>query len=289
MVAECKTAAKQAALGADDKATDAAEAKQRTAQIRVETLSAALAETEQRVADLTREVLAAADKAQRAATVAEIEQLGQQFATGIARLITELKATSALSGLIAAFDPNFMGLNVFTGSAVSEIEANAEMLRISLKTYRAGILNGRNPATLPQPAPAPKALPPPVELKWAFSTKPISWTDASGAVHTEHAWWEVKLPPETFARAIRIGAVVTIDSPLARTKKGFGKTTTKPKPADCVSLDDPAMAAPDLRVVEPVRHTAFQPTPIDRGKGFTLKHSEPERIPATAARNLKDE
>ena len=70
--------------------------------------------------------------------------------------------------------------------------------------------------------------------------------DASGTVQTQHAFFEVQLPPVVAARALRKGACVGMDHELRKREHGFGSKKAKPDPADCIDLDS-EVVVPDPR------------------------------------------
>jgi len=112
---------------------------------------------------------------------------------------------------MARFLPDAAGLHSFAVRAKAELPGSIEMLTKLIRAYAAAVLAGHAQATLPQvEAAAPPPAPPP-PTQWAFSVKPIKWTDASGTVQTQHAFFEVQLPPVVAARALRKGACVGMD------------------------------------------------------------------------------
>jgi chromosome segregation ATPase len=82
-----KESERLAILGAADDQLDTAEARTRAMVDRVTTLSSALAQSKATVADLERERDEAADKKQREATSAEVEQLARAITSDCARMV----------------------------------------------------------------------------------------------------------------------------------------------------------------------------------------------------------
>ena len=78
------TAIELARDNADDATLDEAKGKIRAAQIRVDTLSAALTETDQKILQLEQELVAVADRKQRKAAAFEIEMTAEGFASAAA-------------------------------------------------------------------------------------------------------------------------------------------------------------------------------------------------------------
>lgn len=160
-----------------------------------------------------------------------------------------------------------------------EIPVSIQMYLDQLKHHVTEVRAGR--AALARSAPPqPVIAPPPVVP--LFSLRPIAWTAHDGTVQTEHAWYDVSLPSVAAARALRLGAVCHVSDPRRAKHRGYGKTFTKPKPADCVNLDHDE--APDLRVVEPEVHSSFQR--VDRGGPVTMKVPRGNPVPVSATRNL---
>ncbi len=100
------TAIELARDNADDATHDEAKGKLRAAQIRVDTLSAALTETDQKILQLEQELVAVADKKQREAAAFEIEKTAEGFASAAADTVTSLSALALHTEAMARFLPD---------------------------------------------------------------------------------------------------------------------------------------------------------------------------------------
>jgi len=157
LLAEHHATAKQLARdNADDATLDEAENNIRAAQIRVDTLGAALTETDQQILRLEQELAAVADKKQREAAAFEIEKTAEGFASAAADTVTSLNALALHTEAMVRFLPDAADLHSFALRAKAELPGNIEMLLILARSYTDAVLAGHNNATLPAPeAPAP--------------------------------------------------------------------------------------------------------------------------------------
>ncbi len=241
-LAEHHAKAKQIARDHVDYARlDKAKDNNRAAQIRVHTLSATLVETDQQILQLENDLTVAADKKLREAAALEVERIAEGFTSAAADVVASLAALALQTESMARFLPDAAGLHSFAVRAKAELPGSIETLTTLVRAFGDAVLTGHAKATLQVEAAAP---PPPTQ--WAFSAKPIKWTDASGTVQTQHAFFEVQLPPVVAARALRKGACVGMDHELRKREHGFGSKKAKPAPADCIDLDS-EVVAPDPR------------------------------------------
>jgi len=247
LLAEHHATAKQLVRdNADDATHDKAQNKNRAAQIRIHTLSATLIETDQQILQLENDLTVAADKKQREAAALEVEEIAEGFTSAASDVVTSLAALALQTESMARFLPDAAGLHSFAVRAKAELPGSIEWLTMLIRAYTDDVLAGYAKAALPQvEAAAPPPAPPP-PTQWAFSVKPIKWTDASGTVQTQHAFFEVQLPPVVAARALRKGACVGMDHELRKREHGFGSKKAKPDPADCIDLDS-EVVPPDPR------------------------------------------
>jgi hypothetical protein len=157
LLAEHHATAKQLARdNADDATLDEAENNIRAAQIRVDTLGAALTETDQQILQLEQELVAVADKQQREAAAFEIEKTAEGFATAAADTVTSLSALALHTEAMVRFLPDAAGLHSFALRAEAELPGSIEMLLTLARSYTDAILAEHNNASLPAPeAPAP--------------------------------------------------------------------------------------------------------------------------------------
>jgi hypothetical protein len=213
LLAEHHATAKQLVRdNADDATHDKAQNKNRAAQIRIHTLSATLIETDQQILQLENDLTVAADKKQREAAALEVEEIAEGFTSAASDVVTSLAALALQTESMARFLPDAAGLHSFAVRAKAELPGSIEWLTMLIRAYTDDVLAGYAKAALPQvEAAAPPPAPPP-PTQWAFSVKPIKWTDASGTVQTQHAFFEVQLPPVVAARALRKGASAGLGS-----------------------------------------------------------------------------
>jgi hypothetical protein len=243
LLAEHHATAKQLARDNTDDATlDKAKNKISAAQIRIHSLSATLTETDQQILQLENDLTVAANMKHREATALEVEKIAEGFASAAADVVTSLAALALQAESMARFLPDAAGLHSFAVRAKAELPGSIEWLTMLIRAYADDVLAGHAKATLPQVEAA--APPPPTQR--AFSVKPIKWTDASGTVQTQHAFFEVQLPPVVATRALRKGACVGMDHELRKREHGFGSKKAKPDPADCIDLES-EVVAPDPR------------------------------------------
>jgi hypothetical protein len=255
LLAEHHATAKQLARdNADDAALDKAKTKNRAAQTRIHTLSATLIETDQQILQLENDLTVAAHQKQREAAALEVEKIAEGFTGAAADVVTSLAALALQTESMARFLPDAAGLHSFAVRARAELPGSIEWLTMLIRAYADDVLDGHAKATLPQV----EAAAPPPPTQWAFSVKPIKWTDASGAVQTQHAFFEVQLPPGVVTRALRKGACVGMNHELQKREHGFGSNKAKPDPADCIDLDS-EVVAPDPRAGRADRRADARP------------------------------
>jgi hypothetical protein len=260
---------------ADDKALDIAEAALLAAEKRVSTFTTAHHEAELIFASLEADQNKRTDLKQRAATVAELENISRDLGKAGDDFVSSAGRLGKMAKRIGEIVPDAAGLEQFCSVAANDLPATIEMLKGVIQYHADKVIGGQSPATLPQPAPvaAPLQIVPPTTR--LFATRDICWT-ADGVVHTQHRWTDVELPPTISARALKLGAAVPMDNSVRKQRLGYAKTSAKPKPLDCVNLDADAPLVSDPRATAPVlsHHKATaQPmfAPVDRGKPFVVR------------------
>src|SRR5467141_2637571 len=145
---------------ANQLARDNAENEIRGAQIRIDTLSAALIETDQQILQLENDLTVAADKKQREAIALEVEKIAEGFTSAAADVVTSLAALALQTESMARFLPDAAGLHSFAVRANAELPGSIEMLTMLIRAYTDAVLAGhRLPQLTPPPAPIPS--PPP--------------------------------------------------------------------------------------------------------------------------------
>ena len=271
LVNDQKAAAQKAARdGADDAALDKIEAKLRTGQIRVETLTNTLAEVADNIRALEQEVREAADKALRDETDKVIEQHAADLVAAGAALDAALEATATLSEKISRWCPDARGIATFTGSARGEISANIAMLQLILL---AGAFSPE--LVLAKRVPLPAPMPQPVPTVHVTALKAITWLAADGTIQISSRGEDIDLSPPLAKHALKIDAVCEMRDPRRRTvKEGTGIRVGKPLYANCVKLsegmpdhDGEREPFSDRRVVAPIKSVpplppGFEPLPV---------------------------
>ena len=169
------TAIELARDNADDATLDEARGKIRAAQMRVDTLSAALTETDQKILQLEQELLAVADKKQREAAAFEIEKTAEGFASAAADTVTSLNALALHTEAMVRFLPDAADLHSFALRAKAELPGSIEMLLMLARSYTDAVLAGHNKATLPEPeAPTPTVQTQPEPTGGAFTVRDVA-------------------------------------------------------------------------------------------------------------------
>jgi len=160
---------------ADDATLDEAESKIRAAQIRVDTLSAALTETDQQILQFEQELVAVADRKQREAAAFEIEKAAEGFASAAADAVTSLNALALHTEAMVRFLPDAADLHSFALRAKAELPGSIEMLLMLARHYTDAVLAGHNKTTLPAPeAPAPTVQTQPAPTAHVFTVRDVA-------------------------------------------------------------------------------------------------------------------
>jgi hypothetical protein len=144
LLAEHRATAKELARdNADDATLDEARGKIRAAQMRVDTLSAALTETDQKILQLEQDLVAVADKKQREAAAFAIEKTAEGFASAAADTVTSLGALALHTEAMARFLPDAADLHSFALRAKAELPGSIEMLLVLARRYTDAVLAGQ--------------------------------------------------------------------------------------------------------------------------------------------------
>ena len=160
---------------ADDATLDEAESKIRAAQIRVDTLSAALTETDQQILQFEQELVAVADRKQREAAAFEIEKAAAGFASAAADAVRSLNALALHTEAMGRFLPDAADLHSFALRAKAELPGSIEMLLMLARHYTDAVLVGHNKTTLPAPeAPAPTVQTQPAPTAHVFTVRDVA-------------------------------------------------------------------------------------------------------------------
>jgi hypothetical protein len=266
-VIACKTASQAFALSGDDAGLDVAEATERTALHRLDTLRAAQAEAGKLLALLETQIAETLDKKIRAATVAATNELADELIEAGAAYdaSTALLAEVSTRALAVTMEAN--GLSIFTASSRIEVAAACEVVATCLREHGRSVLNHLAPAAMPK-APEPPAKVVVIEqppLVRVFAVRPLKWLDETGQQRACGKFVDCDLPPQTAKRALASGVVLELSNPARKTS--LGSWPGNYSLAACHDLDAAAAGAPPQH--DPVVHSAFEP--IDRGKPFQLR------------------
>jgi hypothetical protein len=259
------------------------------AQAYVQTLDLALEKKRELVRDLQAEVDDNVDKALRADNSVIWNKLADDIADSHVAVETVLKRHASLHALAAQPMPEARGVEIFSTSAVTELQPADDLIIKGLRSHAAAVLSGAAPAVLPVPALKPLPAPQPAPMKSVLSTRPVKWRDTAG-IHSESKWKELSLPAAIADRAVANGHAVPPGHELWK-QKGFGPIYS-PKLSDCINLDDPdAPAAPVKDNVQSLQpkdiHSAFERPTIGPKVEFKMPRAEPSL--ANATRNLPSE
>jgi hypothetical protein len=230
-------------------------------------LAAQQAEAERGVA---AEQLAGERKAASEALSQDVAAIKAQIAPWLdatRRLATDLEKLGTVrfdAGAIARFLTN----------AAGEAELAFAVCMPDLHGACAAIARGAEKIPRAEAAPAPiRAIAPPPPTERIFALRHISWTDpTSRHLMLGQRYSVCQMPPAAAERALEHGAAIRVDD--ERCIKLNGSWPHRPTRAEeCLNLDSDVsapviadkLAAPS--VVEPTRHSAFEP--LDRGPVMT--------------------
>jgi hypothetical protein len=182
-----------------------------------------------------------------------------------------LEATRSLAAAFEAIHwrHECQQISGYLRNCASEVENATKLASPEWHTAVTHVRDGN----LPLPRDLETFVPPTVvkpELVQLFALFALEWTDADGMLRQSAKWLDVELPPETAAHALRLKLCAPMSDPRRQQLRGQG-SGRPPEPNWLNNIDNetgPNIATPSA-ALDPIRHAAF--TPIDRGKGFTLK------------------
>jgi hypothetical protein len=290
LAAEHRVAAQKAARDdVDDAVLDKIEAKLRTTEIRVETLTAALAETDRHIRQLEQAAREAADKARCAERdKVVIQNIDRRTAAG-AKVDSALEEYAAVERE-ASWCPDALAGLRFCEGARTELAAHTSMMQTLLKATMAAY---PPELVLAKPLPPPAPMPQPAPTMHVTSLKPIAWM-VDGMVQIAAPGTDLDLSPATAQRGIKLGAVCEATDPRRKAIKQVGSFKIgKPLRRNCIDLD---LDMPPDNEAEPFREPVLRSvppgtidprlTPVDRGPAIVMKVPRNEQVPASASREL---
>lgn len=251
-----------------DAELDKVEARMRAASDRGQTLRAALAKATAEVNRLEQARADAADKARREEVGAALELVSRECiesAEAVRIAVDRLYTCMVKAATIA---PEAGGLATFAEMARVEIPSGAELISKLLRQNREKVFCGSAPPRMPMvPEPFVRPSAPARELTaMLFALRPIKWRDEFGKQRMGGKFQDVEVPQRLAAKALRSGAVVSLDNPLRRQHGSQGGPV--PHASSAFDLDAGASPEPE-HVAEPIVHSEFER--VDRGPPFVLK------------------
>jgi hypothetical protein len=290
LIPERKAAAQRLAVdGANDSALDASEAEVRKAQDRVTTLAAALEEIRTQIVALEKEEVERADKKQRQATAAEIEEIKVEFNTAAgtnlnAAIARAIDASRRMSDVVLDAHPLtalLMNVAADLGPAVAFIAHDAE-------ARAKAVIAGTAPPTLGKAPPVLVVDMPKPARQGFFVLQPGTFVDDTGAIRRVPRYSFAELNPQQAAHAIRMGGVCEPADPRVKEFKKLraGATQQPPEPHLCQDWDSGSPPRGDAELVihsKFVQSSPFQP--LDRGRPYMAQ----VRVTPAVASRAEDE
>jgi hypothetical protein len=291
LIPERKAAAQRLAVdGANDSALDASEAEVRKAQDRVTTLAAALEEIRTQIVALEKEEVERADKKQRQATAAEIEEIKVEFNTAAgtnlnAAIARAIDASRRMSDVVLDAHPLtalLMNVAADLGPAVAFIAHDAE-------ARAKAVIAGTAPPTLGKAPPPVLVVDMPKPARQGFFVlQPGTFVDDTGAIRRVPRYSFAELNPQQAAHAIRMGGVCEPADPRVKEFKKLraGATQQPPEPHLCQDWDSGSPPRGDAELVihsKFVQSSPFQP--LDRGRPYMAQ----VRVTPAVASRAEDE
>ena len=179
-------ARKLAADGGDDKEIAKAESRMRESADRALTLSGAISDVDKVIAELEREIDKIVDRRCRVETAAAVNTMANELAEAQAdftRAAQRLEGKARASALLIL---DGHPVSAFVMSAREQLPPAVEVIVTGLRQHAKGVLDGRMPASLPRPEPAPVklAIVKPIEQMTVFILRNAKFVNAAGAVVT---------------------------------------------------------------------------------------------------------
>jgi hypothetical protein len=156
-------------------------------------------------------------------------------------------------------------LAAFTRNGQAQIEVAGAFAIQELRNMVGQIKTGAAPIPALKPAPATVAVSEPApETRRMFALRQIKWKDATGRQHYGQQFEDCDLPPATAGKALRCGAVTSLDDDRRKQLRGSrGGHHVNPNTPDLLDLDalegwsgarhasfDPVLRDADFRVMD---------------------------------------
>jgi hypothetical protein len=156
-------------------------------------------------------------------------------------------------------------MSKYLHSCAGQMETAANFHLGELKAMPQLIRDGRQAIPVPKPARAPVAVPEPVpETRRLFALRQIKWKDTTGRQQYGQQFEDCDLPPATAEKALRCGAVTSLDDDRRKQLRGSrGGHHVNPNTPDLLDLDalegwsgaqhasfDPVLRGADFRVID---------------------------------------
>jgi hypothetical protein len=266
---EKATSARQRALLAgdldDQRALDKLQAAVDTAGSALTGLDDALAILAKQKTEADAQLNAERDRIERAAAA---DKLDNQVAAIEAAAAPWLEQSRIYADTLAELAHWHFGadeMSNFLQNCLGQMETALNFQLNELKAMPQMIRDGRQAIPAPQPAPAPVLAPEPTpETRRLFALRQLKWKDAAGRQCYGQQFEDCDLPPATAEKALRCGAVTSLDDDRRKQLRGSrGGHHVNPHTPDLLDLDalegrsgarhasfDPVLARADFRVID---------------------------------------
>jgi len=254
---DAATKARQAHRHDGDLADEKLDAKLQTnvdlCQSRLAGLDADLAALQAKIADTEQQL---ADERGAAERKAASDRLALDLGAVEKALPVYLDAARQFAASLEAFHFHYEAteLSRFIGNCASQAEIAAAFSLQELRGMMNAIATGSGPIPAAKPEAAPIAAPEPApEVRRLFALRPIKWKDHAGRQQYGQQYEDCELPPATAAKALRCGAVVSLDDARRKQFRGSrGGEHVNPNAIDLLDLDA-------LEGWSGARHASFDP------------------------------
>jgi len=270
--------------GAVDASLAAAEEKVRAAEVRVNTLIAAISDEDGHITELERQLAEIADRARRQETADQLDAWSVEVEGAAKKIDAVIGDLADLADRVSHCVPEAAGVAVFAGSARAELALALQAISNELNGRARGVRAGTYAATLPNRPTPPAPLPPAPVVDRVWTLQPIAWKQ-DGQTRIVDLNEQVDLSPTLAEKAISAAAAVPVGDPR------FGKQVASwrrwhgygaPSLEQCCRLDDAAESAasgeqpsPEQpRIVHHLLDKNFEP--LDRGAPYVIKTHGPE-------------
>jgi hypothetical protein len=287
----CRDTVRKLAINGNDREHDAAIADQHRAELKLTSLQEASETIAAEIASIEAEIAAAADQKQRTETAAQIEELITQWHKCEADFVAAATRFHEVATRAATVTLDANGTSIFLQQAANEIIPAGKVVCTTLKSYARDVVEGRQSATMPTPAPEP------VRLKIVstptrdvVALKNIRWLDKDGVMQCAGAAQRCVLPVALAETALAKNLAVPVGD--KRVVVGI-HGMVKPSFENCISLDGSPLpkASSAKSNAPPVMSTSFEPMP-GLAKPYSVKvptQTSPADLMATGTRSQPKE